>query len=97
MIHLQFTHQDTEHLQLCLNRLQTLSPDDAADARYLLGKLHQAQLDAIPDCHCPICNTAFSQHAIGRTGRYCSNACTQKAYRQRILERKRQFGPTRRT
>ncbi len=95
MIHLKLTHQDADCLHRSLTRLQLLSPDD--DARYLIDRLQQAQREAPLAHNCLSCNTAFYQDAAGRHARYCSNTCKQKAYRQRVNDRKRQFGPNLRT
>ena len=32
---------------------------------------------------CPVCKRSFRQPAVGRHGRFCSNACRQRAYRRR--------------
>lgn len=97
MIHLTLTQQDTERLHYYLTRLQQLSPDDTDDVLCLLHKLQQAQIDATIKRHCLTCTTPFAQDVVGRKGRYCSKACKQKAYRQRINDRKRQSGPPRPT
>lgn len=93
MIHLPLTRQNAERLLHSLTRLEQLSPDHVDDARLLIHLLQQAQINFTQEHHCPICATSFPQHHVGRTGCYCSNACKQKAYRQRCNQRKRQFGP----
>ncbi len=43
---------------------------------------------------CEVCGTAFEQnHGKGRKGLYCSDACKQKAVRERKNTRKRQSRP----
>ena len=96
MINLKLTHTNAGTLLDCLNRLQQLSLDDADDAQFLSELLQQALIDATQVQQCPICNVSFAQDKVGRTGCYCSNACKQKAYRQRVNQRKRQFGPPKR-
>ena len=93
MINLKLTHKNAGRLLDCLTRLPQLSPDDAGDAQFFSQLLQQALLDATQVQPCPICNVPFSQDKVGRTGCYCSSACKQKAYRLRVNERKRQYGP----
>ena len=37
-----------------------------------------------PTYKCPCCGKTFVQQETGRKRRYCSNACKQRAYRERI-------------
>lgn len=96
MIYLPLTHQNAQRLQHCLTRLQKLFPHDADDVQLLTELLQQAQRHDIQQ-QCPICDHSFAQNKPGRNGIYCSNACKQKAYRQRANARKRQYGPPKRT
>lgn len=96
MINLKLTHKNASRLLDCLTRLQQLSPNDADEAQFLSDLLQQALLDATQVQHCPICNAPFAQDKVGRTGCYCSSACKQKAYRLRVNQRKRQYGPPKR-
>lgn len=67
----------------CLDRVSTI--------------LAEALAEAIQRHQCPVCQQWFTRVLSGRTGRYCSAACKQKAYRQRRLDSRKQFGPSRRT
>jgi hypothetical protein len=58
-----------------------------------LGRLAAAGQQETLQQLCPVCQQQFTQHQSGRLASYCSNACKQKAYRQRRLERKRQWRP----
>ena len=53
------------------------------NAAALLAKLDAAQQEATAERICPVCGVAFTQLKHGRIAQYCSNACKQKAYRQR--------------
>ena len=55
----------------------------------LLDKLLTAHILATITRSCPVCQQTFTQLKSGRPGRYCSNACRQKAYRLRNLAFKR--------
>ena len=90
MIRLEFTLAETHLLQQWL--LDTL-PAQREDLRAVLTKLATAVEQATRQLHCPVCRHAFTQEKAGRTGRYCSIACKQKAYRQRQLAARKQFGP----
>ena len=94
MIHLKLTHQQAEQLQHILALIQQLSPEQADYALALHHHLQQAQLAAPIEQQCAVCQSTFSQRGAGRTGLYCSNACKQKAFRQRYNAAKRRFVPT---
>ena len=64
-----------------LRRLLRQQPQENAAA--LLAKLDAAQQEATAERICPVCGAAFTQLKHGRIAQYCSNACKQKAYRQR--------------
>ena len=64
-----------------LRRLLRQQPQENAAA--LLTKLDAAQQEATAERICPVCGNAFTQLKHGRIAQYCSNACKQKAYRQR--------------
>jgi hypothetical protein len=95
MIHLTLTHPEIELLQHALAPLAQGALPTSQPAASLLTKLRQAQQEAIRHLCCPVCQTTFTQDVAGRHGRYCSPACKQKAYRQRRLASKQQFGPSR--
>src|SRR5262245_20338405 len=92
MIRLELTLAETHLLQQWL--LDTL-PAQREDVRTLLTKLataaDQAGALGARQLHCPVCQHAFTQEKAGRTGRYCSVACKQKAYRERRLAARKQF------
>lgn len=67
--------------------LQALPTDDMAHT--VLDKLSAARSAALLEVTCPVCQQPFRQLNSGRHGRYCSGACRQKAYRQRLLDVKR--------
>jgi hypothetical protein len=90
MIRLEFTLAETHLLQQWL--LDTL-PAQREELRTVLTKLATAADQATRQLHCPVCQHAFTQETVGRTGHYCSPACKQKAYRQRRLAARKQFGP----
>lgn len=94
MIQLTLSSQEADLLHHSLLAFQQLSPEQAADAHSLLQKIQHSLLD-IDHNQCPICHTSFSQNMAGRDALYCSKACKQKAYRQRVNDRKRHFGPPR--
>ena len=93
MIHLKLTHQQAEQLYHCLALIPQLCPEQADGALALLHHLQQAQREAPLEQHCPVCQSTFSQDGAGRSALYCSNACKQKAFRQRYNASKRHFGP----
>lgn len=66
-------------------------PGGQRQGRELLAKLDTAHNAATTTRSCPVCQQSFTQLKSGRPGRYCSNACRQKAYRLRNLEWKRSF------
>lgn len=90
MILLELTHQESDFLKHCLaGSAQLGSPT----AQQLLTKLHAAcQLDR-PELLCPVCQLPFAQRTHGRNQRYCSNACKQRAYRQRTFDMRRRHYP----
>lgn len=90
---LTLTHQEAELLRRSLLSFQQLSPQHAPDVRLLLQKLQRALTDDDYN-QCAICLTPFSQARAGRDALYCSKSCKQKAYRQRVNQRKRHFGPS---
>lgn len=95
MIHLTLTHPELELLHQALAPLAREPLPTAQPAAALLTKLRQAQQAATRHLLCPICHAPFTQDTTGRQSLYCSDACKQKAYRQRCNERKKQFGPRR--
>jgi len=75
----------TLHLTLTeLDQLCTLLNTQARpEFTPLLTKLDDAHRQATVQRRCPVCQSPFTQLTPGRSARYCSNACKQKAYRQR--------------
>jgi len=63
--------------------LRRLLREQSQESAALLAKLDAAQQEATTERICPVCGNAFTQLKSGRTAQYCSNACKQKAYRQR--------------
>jgi len=95
MIRLELTHTEAVHLQQALASLvsQSISEDVVVAFQSLVDRLGAACQQEAAQQLCPVCQRAFIQLNAGRLARYCSNACKQKAYRQRRLERKRQWRP----
>lgn len=95
MIRLDLTQVEAVQLQQALASL--VSQADAEDVvvagQRLLAKLAAACQQETAPQHCPVCQCAFTPRNGGRLARYCSNACKQKAYRRRRLERQRQWRP----
>lgn len=91
MIQLNLTLQEACFLRTSLSDL----PQDAIsdDIQHILHKLDLAQQSATSTQQCPVCRRSFTQFTNGRTGHYCSNACKQKAYRQRRLDAIRRIPP----
>ena len=91
MVRLELTLQESQFLCQWLD-----TPDLECPLRcQLLDKIRVAQQQALQEMTCPICNQPFTQLKAGRVAVYCSSACKQKAYRQRIYDRKRQPYPPR--
>lgn len=96
MIRLDLTQVEADQLQQALAGLvsQADTEDVVVAGQRLLTKLAAAcQQESAPQ-HCPVCQCPFTPRPGGRLARYCSNACKQKAYRRRRLERQRQWRPT---
>lgn len=88
MIRLNLTRQESEFL------LQWLENKPQPELGHSLQqKVVAACQQALQPQTCPICGHTFDQLKIGRTGRYCSNACKQKAYRQRRYDLLRRSYP----
>jgi hypothetical protein len=86
MVHLELSLAETQQLQQWLMDAlqgQTVSPERQQTFPLLLTKLRMATDSATCPTECPVCHTWFTQEKTGRTGRYCSTACKQRAYRQR--------------
>lgn len=94
MIRLEFTLAETQLLQQWLLDTLSAQPAQQEELQTVLTKLAVATDQATRQLHCPVCRHAFTQEKAGRTGRYCSIACKQKAYRQRQLAARKQFGPS---
>ena len=90
MIRLDITLQESDFL---LHWLADPSHPGSRPAAQLLEKVTAARQLALQEHTCPVCKQYFTQSQNGRTGRYCSNACKQKAYRQRAFDRFRQHYP----
>ena len=95
MIRLDLTRSELDHLQQGISTLvtQSTSADVVVALQLLLAKLDAACQQAAVQQLCPVCQQDFTQLNSGRLARYCSNACKQKAYRLRRLERTRQWRP----
>lgn len=101
MIRLELTHTEADHLQqgLAILVAQSTAEDVVVAYQLLLAKLGAACQQATVQPLCPVCQADFTQLNAGRRplrrsgAHYCSNACKQKAYRQRRLERTRQWRP----
>ena len=94
MIRLELTLAETYLLQQWLTDSlsdRSAQPAQRAGLQAILSKLTLAADQATCQLHCPVCQHAFTQEKAGRTGRYCSVACKQKAYRQRQLAAHKQF------
>ena len=88
----------TLHLTLAeLDQLHKLmAVQTQAEFAPLLTKLDDALRQATVPRPCPVCQSSFTQLTPGRSAHYCSNACKQKAYRQRRdqARRKTPYNPT---
>lgn len=84
MIRLEMTLAQSDWL---LSLLQSRLTD--ALAQDIVDRLTAARSAALLPVTCPVCRQSFIQLNSGRHGRYCSGACRQKAYRQRLLDAKR--------
>lgn len=94
MVRLELTRTETELLQHWLTASladRSAQPTQVEGLHALLSKLTLATVQATRQLQCPVCRHAFTQEKTGRTGRYCSVACKQKAYRQRQLAARKQF------
>lgn len=97
MVRLELTRSETELLQHWLTASladRSAQPTHLEGLHAILSKLTLAAVQATRQLHCPVCRHAFTQEKAGRTGCYCSVACKQKAYRQRQLAARKQFGPS---
>ena len=97
MIRLELTLQESDFLQQWLASPFHPDSQQADQRRQLLDKVTAARQLALQEQNCPVCKQAFTQLKRGRNGRYCSNACKQKAYRQRSAQWIRQRYPPPRT
>jgi hypothetical protein len=94
---LELTLVELQQLQHCLRAELQRHPaqdDQCQTLQPLLTKLENAAMQASRPSECAVCHHWFSQDQDGRTGHYCSAACKQKAYRQRQLAARKQFGPS---
>ncbi|NJN81802.1 MAG: hypothetical protein HC802_05615 [Caldilineaceae bacterium] len=88
MVRLELTLAEARQLQ---HWLTNTHPSGLESVSRLPTKLAAALDDATQRHLCPVCQQGFTQEHSGRTGRYCSAACKQKAYRRRQLERRKAF------
>ena len=93
MIRLELTLQECDCLQRWLSSPSRLDSQQLDQRRRLLDKVTAARQLAIKEETCPVCSRLFTQLKRGRSGRYCSNACKQKAYRRRASQRIRRYEP----
>ena len=93
---LELTLHEAQQLRRCLTHaLEEQHPqEEQAALQQLYDKVVATQTHAMRQTPCPVCQQLFTQERIGRTGRYCSAACKQKAYRQRRAQAKRYYGPS---
>ena len=94
MVRLELTLAETYLLQQSLTDClsdRSAQPAQREGLHTVLTKLTLAADQATRQLCCPVCLRAFTQEKTGRTGRYCSLACKQKAYRQRRLTARKQF------
>ncbi len=95
MIRFELTRAETDLLVQWLSQTPARQEEETPDRLVLLTKLTAIQQMATSQAHCPICRQPFVQHKDGRTGKYCSAACKQKAYRLRRNNARKQFGTPR--
>ena len=88
MIRLELTIQQANWLQ---QQLLDHAHDADDQSTTLLAQLADAYARATATQTCPVCQHDFTQLRRGRTGHYCSAACKQKAYRQRVNGWRRQI------
>ena len=93
MIRLSLTQQEAEQLHRYLSNAIRDGPSAAEDLAEIVAKLILAREMATCQSECPVCKKPFVQSTTGRPGQYCSNACKQKAYRQRRNTWRRQYRP----
>ena len=94
MVRLELTLAETYLLQQWLTDSlsdRSAQPAQREGLQAILSQLTLAADQATCQLHCPVCLHAFTQEKAGRTGRYCSVACKQKAYRERQLAARKQF------
>jgi hypothetical protein len=96
MVRLELTLAEARQLQHWLTDVHPPLQENPC-LKHVPTKLAEALGDATQRHQCPVCQQWFTRALSGRTGRYCSVACKQKAYRQRQLDSRKQFGPPRRT
>lgn len=97
MIRLELTLQECDCLQRWLSSPSLPDSQQVDQRRRLLDKVTAARQLAFQEQTCPVCSRLFTQLTRGRSGRYCSNACKQKAYRRRASQRIRRDYPPPRT
>jgi NAD-dependent DNA ligase len=94
MLRLELTLAEARQIQHWLTDAHQSVPESM---HYLSIKLAEVLDNATQPHLCPVCQEEFVQAQRKSTGRYCSAACKQKAYRQRRLSSRKQFGPPRRS
>jgi hypothetical protein len=92
---LELTLHEADQLRRSLAHAleQQHSEEEQTALQQLDDKVAAAQAQAARQTPCPVCQQLFTQETSGRTGRYCSAACKQKAYRQRRDQAKRRHVP----
>ncbi len=95
MIRLELTLSEAEQLQQWLSTMMVppTTQVDNNQGQVILDKLVAACGKARLLQVCPVFQRPFTQELSGRTGQYCSNACKQKAYRQRRDSWQQHYGP----
>ena len=93
---LELTIQEAAYLRHCLADALALHEGvgDDQELKNLFNKVVEAEVRSTKQSPCPVCQQIFTQETVGRTGRYCSAACKQKAYRQRRDKWMRRQGPS---
>lgn len=92
---LELTLQETAQLRHSLSEALARHERDHEDEvlKNLFNKIAAAEARSTQQLTCPVCQQLFTQETVGRTGRYCTAACKQKAYRQRRNKAMRRYGP----
>jgi hypothetical protein len=91
VLQLNLTLKQATTLQAWLSEANASGELDSCLRAELLSCLEEAHADALRLHTCPVCQQTFAQGQRGRMAVYCSAACKQKAYRQRVNASRRYF------